>query len=87
MCMRLVQTKPPNAASHRTGICAYWIRYFVRWHGLRFPVEIYGPEVEKYLSYLANERSVPASPHKQAIAATIRQEASKLFMILSPAGC
>ena len=31
----------------------YWVKAFVRWHGLRHPAEMGGPEVEAYLTYLA----------------------------------
>lgn len=46
---------------------AYWIRYFVRWHGLRHPAAMGGPEVERFLSYLANERGLSASTHKHGV--------------------
>lgn len=47
----------------------HWIRAFVRFHGLRHPVEMGAPEVEAFLSWLANERNVAVSTHKQALAA------------------
>ncbi|HWB46014.1 MAG TPA: integron integrase [Hyphomicrobiaceae bacterium] len=52
-------------------VYAYWIRYFVRWHGLRHPAEMGQAEVEGFLSYLANERGVSASTHKQALSALL----------------
>jgi len=27
----------------------YWVRYFVRWHGIRHPAEMAGPEVESFI--------------------------------------
>ena len=42
---------------------------FVRFHGLRHPLEMGGSEVEEFLSWLANERSVAVSTHKQALSA------------------
>src|SRR5690606_32945993 len=47
----------------------HWVRAFVRFHGLRHPLEMGAPEVEAFLSWLANDRSVAASTHKQALSA------------------
>ena len=44
----------------------YWIRAFVRFHGLRHPVEMGASEVEAFLSWLASERNVAVATHKQA---------------------
>ncbi|HVY06261.1 MAG TPA: integron integrase [Burkholderiales bacterium] len=52
-------------------VYVYWIRYFVRWHDLRHPAQMGGPEVERFLSYLANERGISASTHKQALSALL----------------
>jgi len=41
----------------------HWVRAFIRWHGLRHPAEMDGPEVEAYLTYLAGERSPARSRH------------------------
>lgn len=41
----------------------YWARFFIRWHGLRHPRELGGPEVEAFLSHLANQRKVSVSTH------------------------
>jgi hypothetical protein len=41
----------------------YWIRFFIRWSGLRHPRELGAPEVEGFLSMLANERQVSPSTH------------------------
>lgn len=49
----------------------YWIRQFVRWSGLRHPRELGREEVEAYLTYLATERKVSASTHRQALSALI----------------
>ena len=49
----------------------HWVRAFVRFHGLRYPLEMGGPEVEAFLAWLANERAVAASTHKQALSALI----------------
>ena len=34
----------------------HWCRAFVRFHGLRHPAEMAGPEVESFLTHLAAER-------------------------------
>ena len=49
----------------------YWVRGYIRFHLIRHPSEMGAPEVEGYLSWLANERKVAASTHKQALAALL----------------
>lgn len=49
----------------------YWTRLFVRWAGLRHPRELGQPEVEAFLKYLAAERRVSASTHRQALSALL----------------
>lgn len=49
----------------------YWARAFVRWHGLRHPAEMGGPEVEAFLAHLATERCVAVSTHRQALSALL----------------
>jgi hypothetical protein len=49
----------------------YWVRWFVRFHGLRHPRELGGTEFEAFLSHLANQRAASASTHKQALAALL----------------
>ena len=49
----------------------HWVRAFIRWHGLRHPAEMGGPEVEAYLTYLAGERSLAPSSHRQALSALL----------------
>jgi len=48
-----------------------WVRVFVRWTGLRHPQECGVREVEGFLSWLANERKVSASTHRQALHALL----------------
>ncbi len=50
---------------------AYWVRFFIRWHGVRHPRDMGAPEVEAFLSMLANERRVSASTHNQALSALL----------------
>jgi integrase len=49
----------------------YWIRWFIRWHGLRHPKDMGGKEVEAFLSMLANVRQVSPSTHRQALSAIL----------------
>src|SRR5580704_10114090 len=49
----------------------HWARAFIRFHGLRHPATLGGPEVEAFLSWLANSRKVSASTHKQALSALL----------------
>ena len=44
----------------------HWIRFFIRFHGLRHPREMEATVVETFLMYLANDRKVSASARKQA---------------------
>jgi integron integrase len=52
-------------------IYVYWIRWYVRWHGLKHPSGMGGPEVAAFLSHLANERRLSASSHRQALSALL----------------
>ena len=47
----------------------HWVRAFIRFHGVRHPATLGSSEVEAFLSWLANERKVSASTHRQALAA------------------
>lgn len=50
----------------------HWVRAFVRFHELkRHPSAMGVPEVEAFLSWLANERHVSVSTHKQALSALV----------------
>jgi integron integrase len=46
-----------------------WIVRYVRWSGLRHPVELGAVQVRDFLTYLARERNVAASTQNQALAA------------------
>ncbi|MFM1988500.1 MAG: hypothetical protein RJA99_1457 [Pseudomonadota bacterium] len=48
-----------------------WVRAFIRFHGLRHPRTLGGPEVESFLNALVNDRNVSASTHKQALCALL----------------
>ena len=49
----------------------YWVRFFIRFHQLRHPREMGCPEVEAFLSMLANERHASVSTHRQALSALL----------------
>ena len=49
----------------------HWVRAFIRFHGLRHPSELGGSEVGAFLLWLAAERRVAPSTHKQALAALL----------------
>lgn len=49
----------------------YWIRYFIRFHGLRHPAEMTEREVREFLTWLAVERKVAASTQNQALNALV----------------
>ncbi|RQP23403.1 integron integrase [Piscinibacter terrae] len=49
----------------------FWCRAFVRWHGLRHPAQMGQPEVEAFLSYLAADRCLAPSSHRQALSALL----------------
>ncbi len=49
----------------------HWVRAFIRFHGLRHPRELSQSEVEAFLSWLAGERQVAPSTHRQALSALL----------------
>ncbi len=49
----------------------HWVRAFIHFHNLRHPREMGKPEVEAYLMWLADERQVSASTHRQALSALL----------------
>lgn len=52
-------------------VYVYWTKAFIRFHGLRHPAELGGPEVEAFLTHLANDRTVSPSTHSQALSALL----------------
>lgn len=52
-------------------VYVYWVRVFLRFHGLRHPATMGGVEVEAFLSWLVNSRKVASSTHKQALSALL----------------
>ncbi len=49
----------------------YWVRWYIRFHGLRHPRDMGAPEVEAFLRFLANERKVSPSTHNVALSAVL----------------
>ena len=45
----------------------YWIRFYIRFHGLRHPKELEPEAVERFLTHLAVERTVAASTQALAL--------------------
>lgn len=46
-------------------------RYFIRFHNVRHPKDMGAAEVQAFLSFLANDRGVAPSTHRQALAAIL----------------
>ena len=49
----------------------HWVRAFVRWSGMRHPRQMGAAEVRAFLAWLATERRVSVSTHRQALAALL----------------
>ncbi|ATJ82371.1 hypothetical protein BEI_1384 [Halomonas beimenensis] len=49
----------------------YWIRFFIRFHGVRHPASMGAPEIKAFLEYLAVERHVAAATQNQALNALV----------------
>ena len=49
----------------------HWVRAFIRYHGLRHPSELAGPEIQAFLTWLANEREAAPGTHRQALSALL----------------
>ncbi len=49
----------------------YWVRGFIRFHQLKHPRDMGSTEVTAFLSWLAAERGVAPSTHKQALSALL----------------
>ncbi len=49
----------------------YWVRFFLKWHGLRHPRDMGVAEVEAFLTMISALRRVSASTHNQALSALL----------------
>jgi integron integrase len=56
---------------HTEQAYVHWVRFFIRFHGLRHPREMGQPEVEAFLTMLATERRVSVATHRQALSALL----------------
>lgn len=53
-------------------VYVHWIRASIRFHGrTRHPRDMGGPEVEAFLMWLAGDRRVATSTHRQALSALL----------------
>ena len=52
-------------------VYVHWVRAYIRFHHLRHPNEMGRAEVESFLTWLAGERQVAASTHRQALSALL----------------
>ena len=52
-------------------VYVHWVRRFIHFHGRRHPSSMGAPEVERFLAWLAAERGVAASTHRQALSALL----------------
>lgn len=64
--MRLKRYSPRTQKTY-----CYWIRYFIRFHGVRHPASMGASEVRVFLEHLAVERQVAAATQNQALNAII----------------
>lgn len=49
----------------------YWVRWFVRWSGMKHPRDMGSAEVQGFLAMLAAQRNVASSTHNQALSALL----------------
>lgn len=49
----------------------HWVKAFIRFHGLQHPRSLGQAEIESFLTWLAAERQVSPSTHKQALSALL----------------
>ena len=49
----------------------YWVKKFVRFHGSKHPRDMGQAEVEAFLTYLATQRKVSVSTHRQVLSALL----------------
>ena len=49
----------------------HWVRAYIRFHSLRHPREMARDEIESFLTWLATERRVSPSTHRQALSALL----------------
>ncbi|SFU73692.1 site-specific integrase [Halomonas korlensis] len=65
--MRVKRYSPSTEKTY----CYYWIRDFIRFHGVRHHAGMGGPEIRAFLEHLAVERRVAAATQHQALNALV----------------
>ena len=66
---RVLRVKHYSIRTEKT--YCYWIRFFIRYSGMRHPAEMGATEVRAFLEYLAIERNVAAATQNQALNALV----------------
>lgn len=49
----------------------YWARWYIRFHGVRHPINMGEAEIRAFMSYLVNDRNVAGATYTQALCALI----------------
>ena len=49
----------------------YWARWYIRFHGLRHPMDMGNREIQEFMSYLVNDRQVAGATYTQALCALL----------------
>ena len=62
----------------------YWIRFYIRWSGVRHPRDMGADKVRAFLTFLATERNVSASTHRVALSAILFLYQKVLSLQLAP---
>ena len=52
-------------------VYVYWVRFYIRFHSLKHPLEMGATHIEAFLRHLSVNRGVSASTHKQALSAVL----------------
>ncbi len=66
---RVIRTRRYSRRTEKT--YWYWIRYFIRFHGIRHPLTMGESEVRAFLTWLAVKRNVAAATQNQALNALV----------------
>lgn len=64
-----IRVKHYSLSTEKTYI--YWIRFFIRWSGMRHPRDMGAADVEGFLSHLATQREVSSGTQNQAMHAIL----------------
>lgn len=66
---KVIRVKHYSMRTERTYVS--WVAQFIRWSGMRHPADMGAPEIEAFLSMLANQRDVAGATQNQALAALL----------------